>query len=64
VICTLPTVSNLARLIPLYLSFEKAMPYLFIFEEIPVLSQACYEACISWAEATAALAAAERNAAA
>jgi hypothetical protein len=32
------------------------------YEEIPDLSQACYEACIAWAEASAALSAAERNA--
>lgn len=29
------------------------------YEQLPGVSQACYEACVAWAEATAALAAAE-----
>lgn len=29
------------------------------YEELPAISQACYDACVAWAEANAALAAAE-----
>lgn len=32
------------------------------YEELPGVSQACYEACVAWAEAVAALAAAEAKA--
>lgn len=33
------------------------------YEEIPVISQACYDACVAWAEASARLEAAESAAA-
>lgn len=29
------------------------------YEELPIISQACYDACVAWAQASAALAAAE-----
>lgn len=32
------------------------------YEEIPVISQACYDACVAWAEASARLADAEAEA--
>ncbi len=31
------------------------------FEEIPGISQACYDACVAWSEATARLQAAQRD---
>jgi hypothetical protein len=33
------------------------------FEEIPSISQACYDACVAWSEATARLKAAQQEAA-